>query len=108
MENKKHFIKKSLRPPVGKKSVNKNGEKSVKELGEILGNTKKKAKRLSDKFIPPIIKRFLDSKEYKDYKDHKDLIYEGPLNVKGIEKSLAQVIKKVSKLESEVKKLRKK
>lgn len=97
-KKKDAFIKKNLRPDLEIKPDRKISELTVRELSAILHSD-----------LGPI-KHIIDSKPFKDYKDNKDLIYEGPLNVGqskiDLSKELDKIIKKISGLEKEIKKLK--
>lgn len=108
-KKKDHFIKKNLRPDLEINPDKKLGELTVRELSAILGYEATGAKSAAGFWGP--IKIIIDSKPFKDYKDNKDDIYEGPLNVGSsdeISGTLEKIIKKISGLENEIKKLKKK
>ena len=111
-KKKEPFIKKNLRPDLEIDPDKKIGDLTVRELSAILGfdqgSEKKQSKKGQSHFIDGQLKRILDSKPFKDYKDNKDLIYEGPLVVKNYERSFEELIERISGLESEIKKLKKK
>ena len=107
-KKKEPFIKRNLRPDLEINLGKKIGELTVRELTSILGYDRSSEITSSANLLGPIIKRYLDSKQFKDFKDNKDDIHEGPLNLKNNEKLLEKIIKRISGLENEVKKLKKK
>lgn len=110
-KKKDPFIKKDLRPDLEINPDKKLGELTVRELSSILGFGTKTDKKVMANVLGGQIKRIIDSKPFKDYKDDKDDIFEGPLNIapsKEISTTLEKIIKRISGLESEIKKLKKK
>lgn len=113
-KRKQPFIRKKQRPDPEIKLSKKIGDLTIRELSEILGLHESKPGKSSENLIGGYVKRVID-KAAKDYKDHKDLIYEGPLIIKGKKKQsddlpglLDELIKKISGLEKEVKALKQK
>ncbi|MEO6694102.1 MAG: hypothetical protein ABIY50_04105 [Ignavibacteria bacterium] len=106
-KKKELFIKKNLRPDLEIDPDKKIGDLTVRELSAIVGADPLSKKEQSN-LIGGTLKRILDSKPFKDYKDNKDLIYEGPLVVKNYERSFEELIERISGLENEIKKLKKK
>lgn len=116
-KKKEPFIKKNLRPKPDIEPGKKIGDLTVGELSSILGFEESSVSgKNAEGLIGGFVKRIID-KSWKDYKDNKDLIYEGPLilqDMKGRKKNkhenlpilLEDVIKKISGLEKEIKKLK--
>lgn len=112
-KRKEPFIKKNLRPDLKINPDKKLGDLTVRELTEILGYDETPYAQNSELGFWGPVKRIIDSKPFKDYKDNKDSIYEGPLGgppTRHFEKSevLEEIIKRITGLENEIKKLKKK
>lgn len=112
-KRKEPFIKKNLRPDLKINPDKKLGDLTIRELSEILSIDETAYSQSSELRLLGPIKRIIDSKQFKDYKDNKDSIFEGPLIRHPANQSekpdiLEEILKKITGLENEIKKLKKK